>query len=63
MEAGGDDFLTKPYNSVIMSAKIRALLRIRALHRELELYKNANEEEIAQAEHVFNAVLDSGRRA
>ncbi|MDH4275313.1 MAG: response regulator, partial [Gammaproteobacteria bacterium] len=57
VESGGDDFLTKPFNKVILAAKISALLRIKSLHRELERYKNDTEEEIAQAEHVFNAVV------
>jgi len=33
IEAGGDDFLTKPYDEVVLKAKMRALERIRALHR------------------------------
>ena len=31
---GGDDFLTKPYSPVVLNAKIDALCRIRALHKE-----------------------------
>jgi CheY-like chemotaxis protein len=33
IDAGGDDFLTKPYDEVVLRAKIRALERIRTLHR------------------------------
>jgi len=33
IDAGGDDFLTKPYDEVVLKAKIRALERIRTLHR------------------------------
>jgi len=33
IEAGGDDFLTKPYDELVLKAKIRALERIRTLHR------------------------------
>jgi CheY-like chemotaxis protein len=33
IEAGGDDFLTKPYDEAVLKAKIRALERIRTLHR------------------------------
>ena len=33
IEAGGDDFLTKPYDELVLKAKVRALERIRTLHR------------------------------
>jgi CheY-like chemotaxis protein/anti-sigma regulatory factor (Ser/Thr protein kinase) len=35
IEAGGEDFLTKPFNRVLLQAKIDALLRTRALYRSL----------------------------
>ncbi len=34
-EAGADDFLTKPINTPALALKIRALLRIKALHDEV----------------------------
>lgn len=33
IDAGGDEFLAKPYDEKVLKAKIRALERIRALHR------------------------------
>lgn len=36
IEAGADDFLTKPFNSMMMITRIRSLLRIKQLHDELE---------------------------
>lgn len=36
IEAGADDFLTKPFNSLIMLTRVNSLLRIRRLHDELE---------------------------
>lgn len=33
IDAGGDEFLSKPYDERVLKAKIRALERIRALHR------------------------------
>ena len=32
LEAGGDDFLSKPYSKVILQAKIQAFIRMRKLH-------------------------------
>ncbi len=36
LEAGGDDFLSKPYNPVILQAKIKAFSRLRRLHGEMQ---------------------------
>lgn len=67
LEAGGDDFLAKPYNQVILSAKIKAMDRLRRLqatvleqrdqiarHHEYLL----NEQRVAKA--VFDKVAHSG---
>ncbi len=40
IEAGADDFLTKPFNSLMMMTRIRSLLRIKRLHDELENRNN-----------------------
>ena len=37
LEAGGDDFLTKPYNSVILQAKINAFSRMRRLYSSISM--------------------------
>ena len=48
IEAGGDDFLTKPMNPVVLEAKIRALRRLDGMRRELvavsERLREANEQ-------------------
>lgn len=36
IEAGGDDFLTKPHNRMVLGARIRALLALRTATEELE---------------------------
>jgi len=36
IEAGADDFIAKPFNSVILLTRVRSLLRIKHLHDELE---------------------------
>ena len=40
IQAGADDFLTKPFNSLMMITRIRSLLRIKELHDELESRNN-----------------------
>ncbi|MBC7812173.1 MAG: response regulator, partial [Burkholderiales bacterium] len=36
IESGADDFLSKPFNSLMMLTRVRSLLRIKSLHDELE---------------------------
>jgi class 3 adenylate cyclase len=36
IEAGADDFVTKPYSSLVLLTRVRSLLRIKKLHDELE---------------------------
>lgn len=61
VESGGDDFLPKPYNRVLIKAKVDAMDRIRSLHRvtaeqhdALEQYQLTSEEEMRLARHVFD---------
>lgn len=56
VESGGDDFLVKPFNSVLLGAKITAMQRIRELHLELEQYQQRTEQELVLSQHVFKAV-------
>ena len=50
IEVGGDDFLTKPYNRVILESKIRSLERIRQLQRQSRhlYHRLVREQEIAR---------------
>lgn len=36
IDAGADDFVTKPYNSTILLTRVRSLLRLKKLHDDLE---------------------------
>ncbi len=36
IDAGADDFVTKPYSSTVLLTRVRSLLRIKKLHDELE---------------------------
>lgn len=36
IEAGADDFVSKPYNSVVLLTRVRSLLRLKKLHDDLE---------------------------
>lgn len=58
VESGGDDFLVKPYNRVILAAKIAAFKRIQDLYNTLERYNKQTEEELALAQHIFEAVIN-----
>ena len=60
IEAGGDDFLVKPYDNIILQSKIRSMQRIAALNREVQgMYSMIHrEQEIAESVFV-NAIQSS----
>ena len=67
LEAGGDDFLAKPYNRVILEAKIKAMDLLRRLHdtvlRQRDLITKHNEHLLTEqrvAKAVFDKVAHSG---
>lgn len=67
LEAGGDDFLSKPYNQIVLKAKLNALQRMRAMHVTLQHQRDEigrhhahllREQEAAKA--VFDKVAHTG---
>ncbi|TRX74440.1 fused response regulator/phosphatase [Pseudomonas mangiferae] len=67
LDAGGDDFLAKPYNRVILEAKIKAMDRLRRLQETVlhqrDLIARHNEHLLTEqrvAKAVFDKVAHSG---
>jgi len=65
LEVGGDDFLNKPFDRVILQAKIKAHSRIRNLsiktfeqNKQLDFYRLKTEREHQIVEHIFNRALE-----
>lgn len=67
LESGGDDFLSKPYNRVILEAKINAFNRMRLMHQTLshqrDLIRDRNRLLLSEqqvAKRVFDNVAHTG---
>lgn len=67
LDAGGDDFLTKPYNKVVIQAKLGAFNRMRQMHQTLsqqrDLIGERNRqllEEQQLAKRVFDNIAHTG---
>ncbi len=54
IDAGGDDFLVKPYDPFLLQSKIRAMERIAGLNREIQGMYSLIHREQEIAEQVFN---------
>jgi CheY-like chemotaxis protein len=66
LEVGGDDFIHKPFDKVILNAKIKAHRRTRELSKKanqqkqlLEYHHNQIEREHEIVEHIFNNSLEN----
>lgn len=69
LAVGGDDFVGKPFNKTILSAKLKAHARTRMLskraqkqNRELQFHQQHIEREHAIVEHIFSNVLTLNKR-
>ena len=70
LASGGDDFLTKPYNHIVLRAKIDSMLRITSLYKKVEAQNiELNEhqlrvqQEIDVAKSVFSRILSGATSA
>ncbi len=62
LDSGGDDFLTKPYNKIILKAKINAFSRMRKMHHTLQRQRDLireNNEYMVHEQEVAKAVYDN----
>src|SRR6201994_1164493 len=48
LESGGDDYLTKPVDHAALSARVRAMLRIKSLHDTVQMQARCLEEQAAE---------------
>ncbi len=60
LEAGGDDFLSKPYNPVILQAKIKSFSRVRRLHSEVRSQREHLVAEQQAAKGIFDRIARLG---
>ena len=62
LEAGGDDFISKPYNRVILQAKIKAFMRMRDMHRVVQQQRDQislHNQQLMQEQEVAKKVFDN----
>jgi len=62
LDAGGDDFIAKPYNRVILAAKIQAFNRMRVMHRTLARQRDsirARNEQMLDEQSIAKRVFDN----
>ncbi|MBH84215.1 MAG: fused response regulator/phosphatase [Alteromonadaceae bacterium] len=62
LEAGGDDFLSKPYNRTIIEAKINAFNRMRLMHRTLSVQRDlirAHNEQLLTEQDIARRVFEN----
>lgn len=60
VDAGGDDFLTKPYNHVILMSKIRVMVRLIEQYRTIQMHQLEVQKEQDSAARVYGKMIDRG---
>jgi two-component system, HptB-dependent secretion and biofilm response regulator len=60
LDSGGDDFLSKPYNRIILKAKISAFMRMRDMHASLREHNQQMIIEQKVAKNIFDNVAHIG---
>lgn len=61
LDAGGDDFLSKPYNQIVLDSKIKAFARMREMHRTVAHQKDQislHNKHLIQEQNVAKQVFD-----
>ncbi|MCY0966052.1 ATP-binding SpoIIE family protein phosphatase [Parathalassolituus penaei] len=62
LESGGDDFMNKPYNPVVLEAKIRSFYRMRDMHRTLQAQRDTiavHNDHLIREQETAKAVFDN----
>jgi len=62
LEAGGDDFLSKPYSSIVIAAKIHAFKRMIILHRTVQAQRDEithRNEYLLQEQKIAKKIFDN----
>lgn len=62
LEAGADDFLTKPVSDIALIARVRSLVRLKMMTDELRM-RAVTSREMGIANPAIEAIADSGRNA
>ncbi|MES9979717.1 MAG: fused response regulator/phosphatase, partial [Candidatus Thiodiazotropha sp. 6PLUC5] len=57
VEVGGDDFLSKPYSFTVLSAKVKAMERIRILQQDTRMLYSRMQRDEEIAEQVFSGAV------
>ncbi|MCU7846272.1 MAG: fused response regulator/phosphatase [Candidatus Thiodiazotropha sp. (ex Monitilora ramsayi)] len=63
VEVGGDDFLAKPFSFTLLSAKVKAMERIRSLHQATRALYSRMQRDEEIAEQVFSGAVVAGNVA
>ena len=66
VEAGADDFLSKPVEQIILKAKVKSLLKIKAFNDHMQNYQTKLEEEVAKKtaklKHAFDELEAASKK-